>query len=58
MKQKHHVDYAVLGVVPLEILRLINKDPKFRKLGMKRADGQWSNPTRAGSRSGASEGLD
>jgi len=45
--EKHHVDYAVLGIVPLEIHSL-NKDPKFLKLGMMRADGQWVKPTEDG----------
>ncbi len=42
--EKFHVDYAVLGVVPLELYRL-NRDERYLKLGMKRADDQWKEPT-------------
>jgi unsaturated rhamnogalacturonyl hydrolase len=45
--EKFHVDYAVLGIVPLELYRLTN-DPALRKLGMHRADGQWHKPTADG----------
>lgn len=41
---KDHVDYAVLGVVPLEIYRR-TEDAKYRDLGMQRADAQWEKPT-------------
>jgi unsaturated rhamnogalacturonyl hydrolase len=44
---KFHVDYAVLGIVPLELYRL-TKDPALKKLGMHRADGQWLKPTADG----------
>lgn len=44
---KFHVDYTVLGIVPLELYRLTN-DPALRKLGMQRADGQWVKPTADG----------
>ena len=44
---KFHVDYAVLGIVPLELYRL-TQDPALKKLGMHRADGQWLNPTADG----------
>ena len=44
---KFHVDYAVLGIVPLELYRL-TQDPELKKLGMHRADGQWLNPTADG----------
>lgn len=39
-----HVDFAVLGVVPLEIYRLTN-DERYLKHGMQRADKQWERPT-------------
>lgn len=44
---KFHVDYAVLGIVPLELYRLTN-DPALKKLGMHRVDGQWLKPTADG----------
>jgi rhamnogalacturonyl hydrolase YesR len=44
---KEHVDYAVLGVVPLEIFRR-TKDNKYRDLGLQRADGQWKKTTEDG----------
>lgn len=39
-----HVDFAVLGIVPLELYQL-TKDPELKKLGMHRADRQWEKPT-------------
>lgn len=47
VRDKFHVDYAVLGIVPLELYRL-TQDPALKKLGMHRADGQWLNPTADG----------
>jgi len=44
---KFHVDYAVLGIVPLELYRL-TQDPALKQLGMYRADGQWFTPTADG----------
>lgn len=44
---KFHVDYAVLGIVPLELYRL-TQDPALKQLGMCRADGQWLTPTADG----------
>ena len=43
-RAREHVDYAVLGIVPLEIFRRTN-DTKFRDLGLERADGQWKETT-------------
>lgn len=39
-----HVDYRVLGAVPLEIY-LKNKDPRCRELGISLADAQWEKTT-------------
>ena len=39
-----HVDYRVLGAVPLEIY-LQTKDPAYKELGLSLADAQWENPT-------------
>jgi rhamnogalacturonyl hydrolase YesR/acetyl esterase/lipase len=47
VRDKFHVDYAVLGIVPLELYRL-TRDPALKKLGMDRADGQWLDPTADG----------
>jgi rhamnogalacturonyl hydrolase YesR len=44
---KFHVDYSVLGIVPLELYRL-TKNPALKKLGMHRADEQWLKPTADG----------
>lgn len=41
---KAHVDYRVMGVVPLEIY-LLNKDEKYRTDGLRWADAQWDEPT-------------
>jgi rhamnogalacturonyl hydrolase YesR len=43
----HHVDYSVLGSVPLEIY-LQDKQPKYLDLGKKFADQQWSQPNTEG----------
>jgi len=42
-----HVDYAVFGIVPLEIY-LITHDEKYRKMGITFADRQWDSPTNDG----------
>ncbi len=39
-----HVDYRVLGAVPLEIF-LQNKDPRCKELGLSLADAQWEKTT-------------
>ena len=46
-KAREHVDYAVLGIVPLEIFRR-TQDSKYRALGLQRADGQWKKTTQDG----------
>ncbi|WEK38295.1 MAG: glycoside hydrolase family 88 protein [Candidatus Pseudobacter hemicellulosilyticus] len=40
------VDYYVFGAVPLE-LYTSNKESRFKDLGMKYADGQWTLPSKA-----------
>jgi rhamnogalacturonyl hydrolase YesR len=40
------VDYYVFGALPLEIYKR-NKDIRYKELGLKYADGQWSLPTNA-----------
>ncbi|MDR0510675.1 MAG: glycoside hydrolase family 88 protein [Rikenellaceae bacterium] len=40
------VDYYVFGAVPLEIYRTVN-DEKYKTLGLKYADGQWTAPSNA-----------
>ncbi len=42
-----HVDYRVIGIVPLEIY-LQTKDKKFLEIGQGLADKQWENPTQDG----------
>lgn len=39
-----HVDYRVIGIVPLEIYRQTG-DTRFRDLGLQLADAQWENTT-------------
>lgn len=39
-----HVDYRVVGAVPIEIY-LQNKDEKYLKAGLAFADAQWNDPT-------------
>jgi rhamnogalacturonyl hydrolase YesR len=41
---KFHVDHSVNGVIPLEVYRLTNED-RYLKMGMKRAEDQWSKTT-------------
>jgi len=42
-----HVDYRVIGIVPLEIY-IQTKDPRCLDLGRTMADAQWENPTEDG----------
>jgi unsaturated rhamnogalacturonyl hydrolase len=42
-----HVDYRVIGIVPLEIY-LQNGDKKLQEIGQGLADKQWDNPTEDG----------
>ena len=42
INRKAHVDYRVLGAVPLEIY-MENKDPRCKELGLSLADAQWEN---------------
>lgn len=46
-REKFHVDFAVLGVIPIEVY-LRNGDERCRELGMARADGQWEEPDEKG----------
>ncbi len=41
--QRHHVDDAIFGIVPLEI-SIETKDPKYLADGLGFADNQWQNP--------------
>jgi unsaturated rhamnogalacturonyl hydrolase len=45
--EKAHVDYRVVGVVPLEIY-IQNKEVKYLKDGIRWADAQWDEPTEDG----------
>jgi rhamnogalacturonyl hydrolase YesR len=47
ISQNAHVDYRVVGIVPLEIY-LQAKDPKCLAIGKGLADKQWENPTADG----------
>lgn len=44
INRKAHVDYRVLGTVPLEIY-MENKDPRCKELGLSLADAQWETTT-------------
>ncbi len=44
INRKAHVDFRVLGAVPLEIF-LQNKDPRCKELGLGLADAQWERTT-------------
>ena len=41
--QRHHVDDAIFGVVPLQIA-IETKDPKYLEFGKSFADQQWAHP--------------
>ena len=43
LKDFRHVDWAIQGVIPLEIARLTG-DPRARQLGLDYADNQWRRP--------------
>ena len=43
LKPRYHVDYNVVGAVPLAVARLTG-DAKARKLGLELADFQWGEP--------------
>lgn len=44
---REHVDYAVFGVLPLELF-MQTRDPFFKGMGMVMADKQWSKTIRGG----------
>jgi unsaturated rhamnogalacturonyl hydrolase len=44
---REHVDYAVFGIVPLE-LYIQTKQPRYLAMGMERADAQWAKPIDGG----------
>lgn len=44
INRKAHVDFRVLGAVPLEIF-IETKDPRCKTLGLELADAQWDNTT-------------
>lgn len=57
INRKPHVDYRVLGAVPLEIY-LENKDPRCKELGLSLADAQWESTTPDGITSEARYWID
>jgi unsaturated rhamnogalacturonyl hydrolase len=45
--EREHVDYAVFGIVPLE-LYIQTKQPRYLPLGVEEAETQWAKPTEGG----------